>query len=127
MRRVAGFGFRMGTGVNSLLEALTAAGGPEGVTQIATAEAKADAPCMRDLSERLGLPINAVTVVDLAKPNVVTRSEKSIEIYGTGSLSEAAALHAAGHGARLVAPRTLSTDRMATCAIAESEPERRNP
>jgi cobalt-precorrin 5A hydrolase len=51
---------------------------------------------------------------------VETQSEKSKSMYGTGSLSEAVALIAAGPKARLLAARAISPDTMATCAIAES-------
>ncbi|ENO84722.1 hypothetical protein C666_16775, partial [Thauera linaloolentis 47Lol = DSM 12138] len=40
---------------------------------------------------------------------------------GCGSVAEAAALAAAGQGARLLAIRHISPDRSATCAIAQGE------
>ena len=43
--------------------------------------------------------------------------------YRAGSVAEAAALAAAGPGARLLAPRMISADRMASCALAMSLPE----
>ncbi|MCP1313705.1 cobalamin biosynthesis protein, partial [Halomonas sp. 707D7] len=43
---------------------------------------------------------------------------RSHQAFGTGSVAEAAALLAAGHGARLVAPRLISNDRKATAALA---------
>ncbi len=59
----------------------------------------------------------------LAAQPVLTRSERVAERFGTGSVAEAAALAAAGPGARLVAPRVVSTDGMATAAIAERTDE----
>ncbi|HZV10809.1 MAG TPA: precorrin methylase, partial [Novosphingobium sp.] len=44
---------------------------------------------------------------------------RMIARFGTGSLAEALALVAAGPGARLIAPRHISTDGMATAAIAQ--------
>jgi cobalt-precorrin 5A hydrolase len=38
---------------------------------------------------------------------------------GVGSVAEAVALAAAGPGARIVVARVISSDRMATCAIAQ--------
>lgn len=118
--RIAGFGFRKDTGLVSLLDALMMAGGATDLTAIATVTAKADAPCMHALAERLGLPIHPVSAKDLPSAKVETVSQKSIAMYGTGSVSEAAALLAAGPGAELIAPRTLSADKRATCAIAEA-------
>lgn len=117
--RVAGLGFRNGAGAESLFAALNAAGG-EGVTHLATVEAKAGAACLKAMAQQLGLPVCAVNAAELAEADVVTRSHKSVAMYGTGSVSEAAALVAAGPGARLVVTRVLSDDRMASCAIAQS-------
>lgn len=118
MTRIAGFGFRKDTSIESLLDALMMAGGTANVSALATVSAKANAPCMLALSERLGLPILSIAATDLPQANVQTVSQKSIAMYGTGSVSEAAALLAAGEGASLSAPRTLSADKRATCAIA---------
>lgn len=118
--RVAGFGFRKGASLDSLLAALEATGCATTVTHLATVDAKADAVCMTGLAQRLDLTVHAVPETELAGAAVETRSEKSLDMYGTGSVSEAAALVAAGPGAHLLVSRTLSADRMATCAIAES-------
>ena len=116
--RVAGFGFRKGAGVESLADAL-AATGIGGVTHLATVAVKADAPCLSEMARRLGAPVIVVAQDRLGEAQVTTHSDKSEAMYGTGSVSEAAALNAAGPGARLVVARTVSADRMATCAIAE--------
>lgn len=118
--KVAGFGFRRGAQVESLLAALEAAGGRAGVTAIASVTEKAGAEVFRDLADRLALPIEAVPKDALSWVAVETRSEKSQDMYGTGSLSEAAALIAAGPNARLRSARAISPDSMATCAIAEA-------
>ncbi|MEM7752690.1 MAG: cobalamin biosynthesis protein [Pseudomonadota bacterium] len=117
--KVAGFGFRKGAHVDSLIAALEAAGGGAGVTSVATVVDKADAAAFQALAERLGLPIDAVPVDALPWVAVETQSEKSKAMYGTGSLSEAVALIAAGPSARLLAARAISPDTMATCAIAK--------
>ena len=119
--RVAGFGFRKGAEVESLLAALDAAGGSAGVSRIATEAGKAEAQVFRDLAERLDLPVEPVPRAALAGAAVETVSEKSVAMFGTGSLSEATALIAAGPGARLLSRRAISPDSMATCAIAEGE------
>lgn len=117
--KVAGFGFRTGASLASLQDALGAAGGAEGIACIATVADKAKAPVFMALGDHLGVPVHAVTQDAIAAAPVTTRSAKSQELRGTGSLSEAAALAAAGAGATLVTTRAISSDKMATCAIAK--------
>ena len=117
----AGFGFREGARVESLEQALRAAladTGGERPEIIATLTAKARHGAMLDLAERLGLPLLAV---EPDGRRTLTASPASLAAYGTGSVAETAALAAAGPGARLLGPRALSSDRMATCAIAKKE------
>lgn len=117
--RVAGFGFRKGAGVDSLLAALEAAGGSRGITRLATVSDKAETGSFHALAEELSLPTVSVPASALSSVTVATVSAKSEAMYGTGSLSEAVALVAAGPKAKLVAARAVSPDKMATCAIAE--------
>ena len=109
---VAGFGSRSGATAASLRSALLLAqAGAPPVTHVATLADKAP------LLKALGLPILAVETLDeIATP---TRSAASLAARGTGSVAEAAALAAAGPGARLLVSRQISPDRKATCAIAE--------
>ena len=118
MKRIAGFGFRAEASIGSLQSALAAAGGAAGLTGLATARDKTTAPSLTALAERLALPIKGVDADDLAAAETLTQSPRSLEQRGTGSLAEAAALSAAGPGARLTGPRQIAQDRMATCAIA---------
>ncbi len=53
-----------------------------------------------------------------ADARVTTRSEQVKKHRGVGSVCEAAALAAAGAGARLVVTRIVSADRHATAAAA---------
>lgn len=117
--KVAGFGFRTGASLASLQDALVAAGEAEGLVCIATVADKAQSPVFKALSNQMGVPIHEVTQDAIAAAPVTTRSAKSQELRGTGSLSEAAALAAAGTGATLVTTRAISSDKMATCAIAK--------
>ena len=115
---VAGFGFRQAATLDSLLDALDKARGPQAPALLATAEDKAAAPAFQALSARLGLPIHAVTLDALAQAETPTRSATVRALRGSGSVAEAAALVAAGPGASLLGPRAVSADRMATCALA---------
>lgn len=115
---VAGFGFRSGATLAALQDALARAGGPEGVTHLATLSAKA--PGLQPLGGALGLPVLALPPDLLHDQPTLTRSSRVQALHGTGSVAEAAALAAAGRGARLRGPRAVSSDGTATAAIAES-------
>ena len=113
----AGFGFRRAASSASLRAALAATGGCPDI--LAAPWDKSGAPALVALAEELQLPLYSVAQVDLWKAQTVTCSTASLSARGIGSVSEAAALVAAGPGARLVATRQTSPDRMATCALAE--------
>lgn len=108
---VAGFGFTSRAGAGSVRDALAACGGAQ---VYATVAEKAEA-----LVALLGAPVVSVAPEALRAQVVATVSARSITAYGTGSVAEAAALAAAGPGARLLVPRKVSRDGQATCALAE--------
>lgn len=114
---VAGFGFRSGVTLAALQDALSRAGGADGVTHLATLAAKADG--LAPLGQALGLPVVGVTDAALQAQATLTRSGRVQALKGTGSVAEASALAAAGQGARLRGPRAVSADGTATAAIAE--------
>lgn len=117
--RIAGLGFRKAAAIGSLRDALTAAGGTEGVIALATAAEKADGAVLKALASELRLPVRGIAPAALAAVDTQTRSDRVARRFGAGSLAEAAALAAAGPGARLLQPRAVSRDGMATAAIAE--------
>ncbi|WP_113912758.1 cobalamin biosynthesis protein [Roseovarius dicentrarchi] len=116
---VAGFGFRTGADAASLRAALAACGAAPDL--LATAAGKENSAGLRGLAGELGVPIHAVPPALLKAQETCTHSPASQAAHGTGSVAEAAALAAAGHGARLIAARQISPDRMATCAMAEGD------
>ncbi len=118
--KVAGFGFRSGVTRASFEDVLAQAGGPEGLDAMATAEDKVAVAALRKLSIRLDLPLLAIRIGDIAAAPA-SLSPRAPERYGGRSLAEAAALIAAGPGARLVAGRFTSADGKATLAIAEGD------
>ena len=115
----AGIGYRAAAGEASLLAALEAAGGSDGVAALATIAGK-EGGALASMAARLGLPVVAVCERDLAAQRTETASPRIEALTGAGSVAEAAALAVAGPDARLVAPRAVSPDRMATAAIAVS-------
>jgi cobalt-precorrin 5A hydrolase len=119
--RVAGLGFRKEATIESLRDALVAAGGARDLDALATATDKAEAAVIVALARELGLTIKSVPVELLARVETATHSARIETMFGTGSLAEAAALAAAGPRARLVSLRTISRDKAATAAIAEGE------
>ncbi|CUH80819.1 cobalt-precorrin 5A hydrolase [Tropicibacter naphthalenivorans] len=118
---VAGFGFRKAAGVDSLRDALRRAGQTHAPTHLATAAEKASSAVFQSLAQTLDLPTVAVSQDALQAIETQTHSVAAEARFATGSVAEAAALAAAGPGARLLTPRQISTDRMATCAIAIGE------
>jgi cobalt-precorrin 5A hydrolase len=119
--KVAGLGFQREANIDSLREALVAAGGARGLDALATASDKADAPVLVTLARELGLTIKAIPAEQLAGIETPTRSERIETMRGVGSLAEAAALAAVGRRGRLVSTRIVSRDKTATAAIAEGD------
>jgi len=115
---VAGFGFRTSVSLASLESALEEATGIITIDALATLDQKAHQ--LAPLASKLALPLIAIAAKRLADQPTLTRSPASIAAYGTGSVAEAAALAALAPKARLLAPRAFSSDRLASCALAES-------
>ena len=114
---VAGFGFRAEAAPESLRAAYAAAGG--GADALAAPADKA-----ARLAEAMGREVVPVGADALEAQVTLTCSAASRAARRTGSVAEAAALAAAGPGARLLRPRAVSPDRMATCALAEAASRR---
>lgn len=117
--KVAGFGFRRAASLASLRCALVAAGGAQGVGILATLAPKAYSPAFMALAEELGFPICPIAADMLPSLTTATFSERIMRLFGTGCIAEATALAAAGQGASLLVSRVVSSDGMATAAIAE--------
>ena len=120
--RVLGVGFRGAARVASLQDALAQAlaQAPEGRIEAVVSEAaKAREAVFREFAQALGLPFLGIAAEDLARMITPTQSARIRDRFGTGSLAEAAALAAAGPGAQLIVRRVVSTDGMATAAVAE--------
>jgi cobalt-precorrin 5A hydrolase len=115
---VAGFGFRTTATVQSLADAF-AQSGAQAVDAIATVDDKSQQPVFQQLADSMGAKIISISATTLSQIETLTKSQASQEHRATGSVAEAAALAAVGYGATLLAPRSISQDRMATCAIAK--------
>ncbi|MHB1872666.1 MAG: cobalamin biosynthesis protein, partial [Steroidobacteraceae bacterium] len=91
-------------------------------TSLATPVWKVDAACLNAAAAQLDLPIIGVKREELVRvmDRIVTHSDISQAATGLGSAAEAAALAAAGPGARLTLARIASAH--ATCALAEGNP-----
>jgi cobalt-precorrin 5A hydrolase len=119
-----GIGFTTRASEASLAAALRArlAEGPADL--VATAADKASHPALVAAARALGLA--SVPVPDDAMqamaPHLVTCSFRSVAARQIGSVAEAAALAAAGGGARLDGARVVSEDGLATTAIARRAP-----
>jgi cobalt-precorrin 5A hydrolase len=119
---VAGLGFRHGVSAEELLRvledaALRAALEVREVRKLATLARRSGEPGLVAVALCLALPIDAVDDEELRADTVTTRSARILERYGVGSVCEAAALAAAGPGARLKLARIAGP--RTTCALAE--------
>jgi cobalt-precorrin 5A hydrolase len=115
---VAGFGFREAAEVESLRDALGQAMTEEQLTHLSVPEDKAAANSILALAAQLDIPVLAVSNATMAAIDTPTQSSVILEKRGIGSVAEAVALAAVGDGAQLQGPRSISSDRLATCAIA---------
>jgi cobalt-precorrin 5A hydrolase len=115
---VAGLGFSSAASVDSLRAAFDAAVADHKVSALATVADKDGHAALAEFAAATALPLHFIAPVDLAGQRTLTCSPRSRARYGTGSVAEASALAAAGLGARLLSPRQISDDRLATCAIA---------
>lgn len=118
---VAGLGFSTSATVVSLRDAFAKAAAGHQVTHLATPQDKVASAVFADFAGRTELPVIGVSTVEMADQETSTLSPRSLAERGTGSVAEACALAACA--GRLLAPRSVSDDRTATCAIAIGEPE----
>lgn len=116
---VAGFGFRRGARLASLIDALERFEAQYGdVNRLAAAQSML--PLVQALGRARGMAVVAVDDASLSTAATLTHSKQSLQARGTGSVAEAVALLAAGPGAVLLGPRLISADRMATVAVART-------
>jgi cobalt-precorrin 5A hydrolase len=121
-RLVFGLGFRDEASAQSIAEVLAAVAAHAALpgAAIAVPEDKAAHPGLLTAAQATHLPIETVAADAMRQADawVATRSEQVRKHRGVGSVCEAAALAAAGAGARLVVTRIVSADRHATAAAA---------
>lgn len=120
---VAGIGCRKNVGTEAVLAAIDEALSHHHLTvteldALATAPLKRNEPALHAAALQLGLDLVVVTEGALrdAEAATLTPSQASLDHAGSRSISEAAALAAAGRGGRLLGPRLASG--AVTCAIA---------
>ncbi len=121
----AGLGCRKGTSAEVLLSAINMACDSAGISResiaaLATGEIKRHEKGLNELAAQLGLPLHVFGEAALkqAEDRTQTVSKHSLAQTSTPSLSEAAALVAAGKGSELIVARLIADG--ATCALARS-------
>lgn len=126
---VAGIGCRVGVTVAEVQAAVDAALVackvlPERLDALATSARKSGEPALRAAAEARGLPLITVADHDVADaaPRGLTASPVSLRHVGAASVSEGAALAAAGPAGRLLAPRTVLGRVTAAIASDEASP-----
>lgn len=115
---VAGIGCRRGATAEEVLAAVAAALAAHGLARLDALAAlgpKRGEAGIAEAAARLGLPLLIAEPAGEVR-GMMTRSAASLAATGTGSASEAAALAAAGPGARLLGPRLVLGP--VTCALA---------
>lgn len=122
---VAGIGSRKGVSEEQVVNAIRTALAqydldPSRIDGLATATLKRQEAAIFSAARTLGLPVTIVDddILAAAGARVPSHSQLSLALAGAPSVSEAAALAAAGEGARLLGPRLLLDS--VTCAIAIS-------
>jgi cobalamin biosynthesis protein CbiG len=119
-----GIGCKRGAGPGEVLElvrATLAEAGlpPSAVACIATIDRKKDEAAIVELAAKFGVPVRFFPADALtAQTPVAQTSERVLDAVDTPSVAEAAALLAAGSGAKLIVRKRKSAH--ATCAIAAS-------
>ena len=123
--KVAGFGCCTGATLASLRDVLEHLEGQFGAVD-ALAAVSDKAVLVRDLGSERGLPVQIIANEQLPVAETLTQSSYSEQARSTGSVAEAVALLAAQNRneqrprqARLLGARQISSDRNATCAMAE--------
>jgi cobalt-precorrin 5A hydrolase len=116
---IAGFGCRAEATHESFRSALAATG----MRPDALVVPEDRAAVIASFAEAEGLAVHAIAADQLQSIDTPTRSAVSMAARGVGSVAEAVALVAAGPGARIAVTRVISSDRMATCAIAQGPEE----
>jgi cobalt-precorrin 5A hydrolase len=122
---VMGIGSRKGVSEQQVLNAIHAALAEHNIdlsslSGVATAPLKREEAAIFSAARQLGLFVTIIddTALATAGTRTSSHSELSLALTGAPSVSEAAALAAAGDGARLLGPRILLDS--VTCAIAIS-------
>ncbi|WP_164901878.1 cobalamin biosynthesis protein [Neorhizobium lilium] len=122
---IAGLGCRKGSTLKELLSALDAACDAarisrESIAALATGEIKREEPGILQLADKLELALHIISDDALmqAEPRTKTVSRHSLAKTLSSSLSEAAALAAAGENSEIIVPRLISQG--ATCALAQA-------
>ena len=120
---VAGIGCRKGVGEKDVLGAIAACLAEHRLdlvelAALATAKLKQHEEAIFSAARRLGLAVIVVGDEELAAAGkqTISHSELSLTMTGAPSVSEAAAIAAAGAGARLLGPRIVLNS--VTCALA---------
>ncbi|MBA4776948.1 MULTISPECIES: cobalamin biosynthesis protein [Agrobacterium] len=128
MVTVAGIGCRRGTGPAAVIAAVRAAERAFDVTAecLATAPLKAGEAGLLEAAKSLSLSLEIVSQerLEAVASKTMTFSQASLDHAGSPSVSEAAALAAAGENARLVAPRLVVDDVTVAIATTDDAPQK---
>ncbi|MFI9404224.1 cobalamin biosynthesis protein [Nocardia sp. NPDC052316] len=114
-----GLGLRSGTPADSIVEAVRKTLGDNEISCLATIDRRMDEPGLRDAAAELGVPIQGYAAAELADVAVPNPDSRTAAAVGTGSVAEAAAILAAGHGTLVITKRIVAG---LTIAVAQRAP-----
>jgi len=123
-RYAIGIGARNDIDARELADFVRAVAARHGVylqtATLATIEARGDEPGLQGAARSLDMALVFLSLEDsrARDKDVLTRSARVEQMFGVGSVAEAAALAGAGSGSILLAPRAAT--RRLTCAIARA-------
>ncbi len=124
---VVGVGSRKGVSTDQVLFGINEACHfldipPERIDCLATAEPKQDEKGIIEAADRLGVPLEIVSLFDLKKFNHpdVTESLFVRKTFGVPGICEPAALHAAGENAKLILRKSMFNKVTVAAAVSES-------
>ncbi|WP_194834798.1 cobalamin biosynthesis protein [Nocardia sp. XZ_19_369] len=103
-----GLGLRSGTHADSIVAAVREVLGDNPISCLATIDRRMGEPGLRDAAAELGVSVQGYSAAELADVPVPNPDARIATAVGTGSVAEAAAILAAGHGTLVITKRIVA-------------------
>ncbi|CAM4038201.1 cobalamin biosynthesis protein [Nocardia ninae] len=103
-----GLGLRSGTPADPIVAAVREMLGDNEISCLATIDRRMGEPGLRDAAAELGVAVQGYAAAELAEVPVPNPDARTSAAVGTGSVAEAAAILAAGHGTLVITKRIVA-------------------